>query len=116
MRGTTRDAARMADFHVTFNSGTRLAFKACSEGNRRRWHVAAERNTDTAPPPPPNPPAPPARPAVGKVNVSQRPNDAPGNWMTSHMHDWVELIKVCVHAVAAVGVTNDSLRFSWKHS
>lgn len=23
-------------------SGTRLAFKACSEGNRRRWHVAAE--------------------------------------------------------------------------
>lgn len=44
-----RDATRTADFRVTFNAGTWLAFKACSVGNRRRWHVTAERNTDTAP-------------------------------------------------------------------
>lgn len=44
-----RDAARTPDFRMTFNSGTWLSFKACSTGNRRRWHVTAERNTDTAP-------------------------------------------------------------------
>lgn len=44
-----RNAMRTANFRVTFNSGTWLAFKACSTGNKRRWHVTAERNTDTAP-------------------------------------------------------------------
>lgn len=36
--------------------------------------------------------------------------------MTIRIRGWVELMKVCVKAVATVGVRKDSQLLNWKHS